>query len=126
VAAVDDVAAGHLLALRRGQVGRNYILGGDNVSLRDFLIRISELTGRAPPRIRLPRWPLYPMAVATEALAHITGREPLLTLDGLKMSRHRMFFSSDRARRELGYAPQPWQKGLDDALAWFREARYLR
>jgi dihydroflavonol-4-reductase len=123
---VDDVAAGHLLALRSGRVGGRYILGGDNVALREFLAQIACRTGRAPPRLRLPRWPLYPLAMGAEAIAQITRSEPFLTLDGLKMSRRHMFFSSAKAVRELGYAPRPYLDGLEGALTWFREARYLR
>lgn len=124
-AGVDDVAAGHLLALRHGRIGERYILGGDNVSLRNFLTEIAKLTGRRPPRIGLPRWPLYPLALAAEVNARITGREPLLTLDGLKMSRHHMFFTSAKAAHELGYAPEPYVAALADAIAWFREKGYL-
>jgi dihydroflavonol-4-reductase len=124
--AVDDVADGHLLALKNGQIGRRYILGGDNVSLSEFLTRIALRTGRAPPRMRVPRWPLFPLAAAAQAMARLTGREPLLTWDGLKMSRHFMFFTSDRARRELGYAPRSYLEGLEDALTWFREVGPLK
>jgi dihydroflavonol-4-reductase len=123
---VDDVGSGHLLALRKGQIGERYILGGDNVLLRDLLTEIAHLTHRRPPRIGLPRWPLYPLALAAEARARITGKEPLLTLDGLKLSRHHMYFTSAKAARELGYAPQPYVVGLTDAVAWFRDNGYLR
>ncbi|MFC3126058.1 hopanoid-associated sugar epimerase [Pseudoroseomonas globiformis] len=122
---VDDIAEGHLLAFEHGRIGERYILGGENLSLRDLLGAIAAATGRAAPRINLPRAPLYPLAVGAEVVARITGREPLLTLDGLRMSRHRMFFDHSKAARDLGYRPQPWQKGLADALGWFRQAGYL-
>jgi dihydroflavonol-4-reductase len=126
VVCVEDVARGHLLALRKGRLGERYILGGDNVLLRDLLAEIARLTQRRPPRIGLPRWPLYPLALAAEARARVTGKEPLLTLDGLKMSRNHMYFSSAKAARELLYAPQPHFVGLTDAVAWFRDKGYLR
>ncbi|MDB5370074.1 MAG: NAD-dependent dehydratase [Roseomonas sp.] len=99
--------------------------GGQNLSLRAFLGTIAGLTGRRAPRVKLPRGPLFPLAFGAEAVARLTGREPLLTVDGLRMSRYRMFFTSAKAERELGYRSRPYQEGVADALAWFREAGYL-
>jgi dihydroflavonol-4-reductase len=122
---VDDVAAGHLLAFEKGQIGERYILGGENLTLRQLLETIAELAGRKAPRLRLPRAPLMPLAFAAERLAHFTGKEPLLTLDGLRMSRYRMFFTSAKAERELGYRSRSYREGVADALSWFRTAGYL-
>ena len=122
---VDDVAAGHLAALDKGRQGENYILGGQDVSLGTMLADIAGLVGRKPPTVSLPRAPLYPLAVATEAVAYLTGKEPFLTRDALKMSRHHMFFSSAKAERELGYHARPYADGLSDALEWFRQAGYV-
>jgi dihydroflavonol-4-reductase len=123
---VADVADGHVAALARGNIGAHYILGGENVLLADLLGAIARSVGRRPPRFRLPRAPLYPLAAVAEMAAAITGREPLLTLDGLRMSKQRMFFSSARAERELGFHARPWGEGLRDAIDWFRGAGYLR
>jgi dihydroflavonol-4-reductase len=123
---VDDIADGHLLAFDRGRIGERYILGGQNLMLRDLLKLIAELTGRRAPWLRVPRAPLYPLAIGAEAIAHLTGKEPLLTLDGLRMSRYRMFFTSAKAESELGYRSRPYTEGVIDALTWFREAGYLR
>jgi dihydroflavonol-4-reductase len=123
---VDDVAAGHVAALARGNVGERYILGGENVLLADMLGDIARLVGRRPPRLKLPRAPLYPIAVAAEIIATMTRREPFLTLDGLRMSRQRMFFTSAKAERELGYRARPYTEGLRDAVDWFRGEGYLR
>ena len=122
IAHVDDVAAGHLLAAERGVIGRRYVLGGQDVSLADMLAEIARLTGRRPPRVKLPVAPLFPLALMAEGLAQITGREPFLTRDALRMSRHHMFYSSARAESELGYAPRDWREALADAVAWFRSA----
>jgi dihydroflavonol-4-reductase len=122
---VDDVAAGHLLALRRGTIGDRYILGGENVYLREMLAEIARLAARRPPRIRLPVAPLFPFAFGAEWLARFTGREPFATADGLRMARHHMFFSDAKARQELGYSSRPWQAGIADAFAWFRQAGYI-
>jgi dihydroflavonol-4-reductase len=122
---VDDVAAGHLLAAERGVVGERYVLGGQDVSLQQFLAGIAARTGRKAPTLRLPRAPLYPLAWAAEAVARVTGKEPMLTADGLTMARARMYFSSARAERVLGYTARPYGEAIDDALHWFREAGYL-
>jgi dihydroflavonol-4-reductase len=123
---VDDVAVGHLAALRRGKLGEHYILGGQDVSLASLLRDIAELRGRRPPRIRFPRQLLYPFAVLAEAAAHWTQREPFVTLDGLRMSKYRMFFSSAKAERDLGYTARPYHEALKDALAWFSSNGHLR
>jgi len=122
---VDDVAAGHLAALDRGRIGERYILGGENVYLRDMLAEIARVVGRPPPRWRVPIAPLFPLAVLAEGVGLITGREPFLTLDGLRMARHHMFFNDAKARRELGYASRPYREGIADAIAWFRQYGYL-
>ncbi len=122
---MDDVAEGHWLALQKGRIGERYILGGQDVSLRDMLAEIARLSGRKPPTVSLPRGPLYPLAYVVEAIAQLTGKEPFLTADALKMSRYRMFFSSAKAERELGYSARPWTEALADALAWFRREGYV-
>lgn len=123
---VDDVAHGHLLALKKGRIGENYILGGTDVALETMLGDIAFLSGRRAPTLKLPRAPLYPLAYAAEAFARVTGKEPFLTRDALRMSRHRMFFSSAKAERELGYTARPYVQGLRDAVAWFRENGYIK
>lgn len=122
---VDDVAAGHLLAFDKGRVGERYILGGEDMSLAAMLALIAGEVGRRPPTVRLPRAPLFPLAYAAEAVASITGREPFITVDGLKMARYRMFFSSAKARRELGYTARPAAEAVRDAIGWFRQAGML-
>ena len=123
---VDDVAAGHVAALRQGRVGERYILGGENMTLAEMLARIARLVGRRPPRLRLPRQLIYPLAYAAEAAARITDREPFVTLDGLRMAKVRMFFSSGKAEQELGYKARPADVAISDAVQWFRDAGYIR
>ena len=119
---VDDCARGHLLAEREGRVGERYILGGENMTLAAILREIAKLCGRAPPKYELPVAAVWPLAVVTELVGRATGREPFLTLDGLRMARTRMFFTSAKAQRELGYRPRPALEGLADAIQWFRAA----
>jgi dihydroflavonol-4-reductase len=120
LAHVDDVALGHVAALERGRVGERYILGGENVLLVGMLAEIARLVGRRPPTLRLPRAAIYPIAWGAELLAKVSGVEPFVTLDGLRMARHHMFFDDSKARRELGYTSRPYRDGLCDAIAWFR------
>ena len=123
---VDDVARGHLLALQRGRIGERYILGGEDVTLARMLGMIAGLVGRAAPRVRLPRRAIYPIAFASEVIARFTGREPFATLDGLRMAKYRMFFTSAKAQSELGYTARPVIEALNDAIAWFRQAGMIR
>jgi dihydroflavonol-4-reductase len=117
---VDDVAAGHLLALERGRVGERYILGGENLTLREIITAIGRLTGQKPPRIRLPAATLLPFALGAEIIARLTGRETRLTLAGVRMARKPMYFSSDKAVQELGYGWRPPAAAFGDAIAWLR------
>jgi dihydroflavonol-4-reductase len=122
---VDDVALGHFLALERGMTGERYILGGTNLPLQQMLADIAGLTGRKPPTIKLPRAPLYPLALGAELFAKFSGKEPFVTVDGLRMSKNKMYFTSAKAERELGYRARPYGEGLSDALDWFRANGYL-
>lgn len=122
---VDDAAEGHRLAYEKGRIGERYILGGDNLDLREIFARIAALAGRRPPRLRLTPGLLVPFAVIAELWARATGANPLLTRDQLTMARHRMFFSSAKAERELGYVHRPADRAFADALAWFAEHGHL-
>lgn len=123
---VDDVAAGHLLAYERGAIGERYILGGQNVTLAEILTMVALLAGRRPPRLRLPAGLILPIAYLSEMAARLTrGGEPLLTVDGLRMARKRMHYSSAKAERELGYCSRPAEDAVRDALDWYRCNGYL-
>ncbi len=123
---VDDVAAGHVLALERGREGERYILGGEDMSLEAILAEVARLTGRPPPRLRLPHLAALPVAAVSELWCRLRGRgEPLATVDGVRMARKHMYFTSARAERELGYRARPALEAIRDAVAWFREHRRL-
>jgi dihydroflavonol-4-reductase len=122
---VDDVAAGHVAALQHGRIGERYILGGENMTLADMLARIARIVERRPPRVRLARHLIFPLAYAAEAAARITGREPFVTLDGLRMAKNRMFFTSAKAERELGYRARPADVAIRDAVQWFHKMGYI-
>ncbi len=123
---VDDVAAGHLAALERGKIGEHYILGGENVRLAQMLTEIAALTGRRPPKIKSA--PVGPLSARRRRRGKgpVQLPEPFLTLDGLRMAKYLMFFSSAKAERELAYRPRPYKKGLEDAPRLFGTHGYLR
>jgi dihydroflavonol-4-reductase len=123
---VDDVAEGHLAAAEKGRMKERYILGGENMSLAEILAEVSRAVGRRPPRFRLPHGALLPVAVGAELAARFTGREPLITLDGVRMSRKKMYFSSRRASDELGYKARPAREAIADAVGWFQANGYLK
>ena len=124
IAHVDDVAAGHLLAFERGEPGRRYILGGENLSLQAILGIICDYADLAPPRLRLPHNAVYPFAWLAEQWARVNGKEPFATVDGVKMAKKFMYFSSALAQQTLGYEPRPARLAIKDAIDWFKENRY--
>lgn len=121
---VDDVAEGHVLAYELGQRGRRYVLGGENMSLKAILAAVAELSGRRAPWLQLSHAAVLPVAYAAEAWARVTGVAPNVTVDGVKLSRHRMYFSSRRAETELGYRARPAREALTDAIQCFRDNGY--
>jgi dihydroflavonol-4-reductase len=116
---------GHWLAFERGKIGERYILGGDNLALSDILGLIAGIVGHPAPTIKLPRLALYPVAVGMEIAARLTGWEPMVTIDALRMAKKKMYFTSAKAERELGYASRPARAAINDAIAWFRSNGYL-
>jgi dihydroflavonol-4-reductase len=125
VAHVDDVARGHLLALRRGKSGERYILGGHDLTLAEILAIVGAHTGKPATKVRLPHWAVYPVAIVSEGIARITGREPRATLDAVRMSTKHMYFTSRKAERELGYTWREPRHAIGDAIDWFESNGYF-
>ncbi|MEC7875977.1 MAG: hopanoid-associated sugar epimerase [Pseudomonadota bacterium] len=121
---VDDVAQGHLLAMEKGEIGERYILGGDDMSLESIISYLCNSENINPPKIKLPHNFILPIAWIMECIAKFTGNEPLATIDGVRMSKKMMYFSSKKARRKLGYYSRPATEGLKDALEWFNKEKY--
>jgi dihydroflavonol-4-reductase len=120
VAHVDDVAAGQLLALEKGRIGRSYILGGENLTLQQLLAELAAITGLPVPRIKVPRALSLVVAGASEAIeGGLLRRHPSVPLEAARMSTSRMSFDITRARTELGYAPRPAREALADSARWF-------
>ena len=124
IAHVDDVAMGHYLAFERGKIGERYILGGENLGLGEILAIVAGMAGRKPPTVKLPRELIYPIAFVAELAARVTQKEPFVTVDALRMAKKKMFFSSAKAIRDLGYQARPAREAIADAIAWFREYGY--
>jgi dihydroflavonol-4-reductase len=125
VAHVDDVAEGHIRAFDRGLVGERYILGGANLSLREILGLVADYVDRAPPRIQLPHGLIMPVAYVAESVARVTGSEPMVTVDGVRMAKKKMYFTCTKAERDLGYVARPPVDAIRDAVDWFRAEGYL-
>jgi dihydroflavonol-4-reductase len=122
---VDDVAVGHLAALKIGTPGERYILGGDDFTLQQILALVAEHVGKRASTIRLPHWSVYPVAVVAEAVARLTKREPRVTLDGLRMSKKHMYFSSRKAQRVLEYRWRDPRLAVAAAVDWFKANGYF-
>jgi dihydroflavonol-4-reductase len=123
---VDDCAAGHLMALDRGEIGERYILGGQNITMSEVLRMVDEVVGKPCRRMRLPIAPLVPAALVAEQVARVTGKEPRLTRDHLKMAKKMMYFSSAKAEQTLGYSYRPATEAVRDAIHWFERHGYLK
>jgi dihydroflavonol-4-reductase len=121
-----DTAEGHILALEKGRPGQRYILGGQNLTLRDIFEHLASISGLRAPGTRIPYVVAYAAGLFSTAWAYLTGKEPRAPLDGVRMARKKMWVSSDKARRELGYSPGPAEEGLRRAVEWFRANGYCR
>ena len=124
---VDDVAKGHLQAFNKGIFGERYILGGENMTFKEILEMISVLCGHNPPKIQLPKKPLYPIGYIFEIFARLFNlKNPMLTVDMIRMAEKKMFFSSEKAKKELNYRYKSAKFALKDAIQWFIDNRYCR
>ena len=121
---VDDVAAGHLLAMQKGRIGQRYILGTKNLMLREVFEILSHLTGIKAPSVKLPREVVLPLAYLNLAFSWITGIPPRIPLEGVKMAKHKMHYDCSKAIRELGIPQTPPEVALEKAVRWFRDHKY--
>jgi len=117
-----DVALGHILAAEKGKPGERYILGCENLSLEQILGRLARLSGKPAPTIKLPYAVAYAAGALSTGFAHLTGKEPVAPLEGVRMARKKMFVSHAKAERELGFKPGPVDAALQRAIDWFKES----
>jgi len=122
---VEDTAEGHTLACEHGRVGERYILGCENLTLQQILARLAVLTGGKAPRWRIPYAAAYLAGAASTGWANLTGEEPRVPLDAVKMARKKVFVSSDKAKRQLGFNPGAVEGALKRAVDWFRANGYV-
>lgn len=123
--AVEDAAAGHLLAAERGQIGQRYLLGGENLTLKQVLASLASISGRKAPRVRIPHAAALGAAYCEAAISGLLGREPRIPLEGVRMARHKMFVNCDRARRELCFAAGAVGAAFERAVRWYEENGYV-
>jgi dihydroflavonol-4-reductase len=124
--AVEDVAAGHLLAAEHGRVGERYLLGARNMTLKQILDALAAITGRSAPRVRLPHAVALAAGYADQWISRLVGRDPRIPVEGVKMSRHRMFVAGGKAEKELGYNPGPIEGALTRAVSWYQQHGYVK
>jgi dihydroflavonol-4-reductase len=124
---VADVAVGHILALEKGRCGERYLLGHRNMTLKELLGMLQDLTGRPAPRWKAPLWLALAAGYVDQAIeGAVLRREPVIPLEGLKVSRHPMYVECGKAVRELGLPQSPVEEALEKAVRWFTEYGYVR
>jgi len=121
-----DVAEGHWLAVQKGRSGERYILGNANLMLKEFLDLLSEVTGLPSPRLRLPYTLAYCVGSIDTFFSGLMRKEPRVALEAVKMARHRMFFDSTKAVKELGFVQTPIRQAIQEAVGWFTKNGYVK
>lgn len=122
---VEECAAGHLLISEKGKVGERYLLGAENLTLKELLDTLSKITGLAGPKLKIPHGLALGVAYASTAFSRLLGREPGIPVEGVKIAQHMMFVNATRAQKELGFKPGPVAAALKRAVSWYAENGYL-
>lgn len=120
---VEAVAQGHLLAMDRGKTGERYILGGVNLTLEEFLQRLAKIAKRPAPRIKIPYALAWLCGCISTGIAELTGREPMVALDAVKMAGEIMFYNTQKAVQELGYNPGDLESAIQSAVHYYAHQR---
>jgi dihydroflavonol-4-reductase len=122
--AVEDVARAHVAALDRGRAGERYIIGGENLTMDEIWLHLAAITGQPMPKWRAPYALALAAAYADDLRCRITGATPAVPLEGVRLSRERMFADSSEAERDLGYEATSVRAALERAVNWYRENGY--
>jgi dihydroflavonol-4-reductase len=122
---VEDCAAGHLLIAEKGKVGERYLLGGENLTLKQMLDALSKITGLPAPKLKIPHGLALGVAYASTVFSRLLGREPGIPVEGVKIARHMMFVDCSRAQRELGFKAGPVGAALERAVRWYEANGYI-
>jgi dihydroflavonol-4-reductase len=123
---VRDVARGHLLALEKGKMGDRYILGHQNLSLKQLLEQLSQITGLKAPQISVPAFLPLTVAWVEEKILAPLGKTPTVPIDGVRMAQQPMYYDASKAVRELGLPQSPLNVALKDAVDWFTANGYVK
>lgn len=123
---VEDCAAGHLLISEKGTAGERYLLGGENLTLKELLDVLSEITGLRAPTMKIPHGMALGVAYVESAISRLVGKEPQIPVEGVKIARHKMFVDASRAKRELGFEAGPVKAALQRAAQWYVANGYVK
>src|SRR5271166_6101613 len=123
---VEDCASGHLLIAERGKIGERYLLGAENLTLKEMLDTLAQITGLSAPKLKIPHGLALTAAYAETAFSRLLGREPQIPVEGVKIARHMMFVDASRAQRELGFQTAPVAAALDRAVRWYEANGYVK
>lgn len=124
---VRDVVQGHLLAAERGRIGERYILGNQNVTLKEMLDMLAKITGLAAPKIAIPHWIPTVVSYLDELMvSRLLQRTPTVTINEAQMARHPMYYTANKAVQELGLPQNPIEIALKDAVEWFKNNGYIK
>jgi dihydroflavonol-4-reductase len=122
---VEECAAGHLLVAEKGKVGERYLLGGENLTLKQVLDTLSKITGLPAPRLKIPHGLALGVAYANTIFSRLLGRAPGIPVEGVKIARHMMFVDCSRAQRELGFKGGSVAAALERAVRWYEANGYI-
>ena len=122
---VEECAVGHLLVSEKGRIGERYLLGGENLSLKEMLDALSKITGLAAPRMKIPHSLAFGVACANTVFSRLLWREPGIPIESVRIARHHMFVDCSRAQRELGFKPGPVSAALERAVRWYESNGYV-
>jgi dihydroflavonol-4-reductase len=123
---VEECAAGHLLVSQRGKIGERYLLGGENLTLKELLDALSRLTGLSAPTMKIPHGVALGVAYVESAFSRLVGKEPQIPVEGVKIAQHKMFVDCSRAKKELGFQSGPVSKALERAVRWYQANGYVK
>ena len=122
---VEECAAGHLLAAEKGKVGERYLLGAENLTLKELLDTLAKITGLAAPKWKIPHGVALGVAYVETGFSRLIGKEPQIPVEGVKIAQHKMFVDASRAQRELGFQPGPVSAALERAVRWYQANGYI-
>jgi dihydroflavonol-4-reductase len=123
---VEECAAGHLLVSERGKIGDRYLLGGENLTLKELLDTLARITGLSAPTMKIPHGVALGVAYVESAFSRLVGKEPQIPVEGVKIAQHKMFVDCSRAKKELGFQPGPVSAALERAVRWYQANGYVK